>query len=87
MITFTDNVQTDKKLLSSTITKNPVNKIVAIGTKTEVPVVASRSTITTPENNEPSSNGEAVGGLAIIGGIGYGVFRLGKFGMAKIKGD
>jgi uncharacterized protein YabE (DUF348 family) len=32
-LTFTDGVQTGKKLLSSLVTKKPVTKVVAVGTK------------------------------------------------------
>lgn len=85
-ITYTDGVQTNKQLLSSTVTTNPINKIVAVGTKTETPAVASASTEKPPESDDTASTGEALGGLAILSSLGYGAFRFGKFGLAKIKG-
>lgn len=84
-ITYSDGVQTNKELLSSVVTTNPVDKVVAIGTKTESPVVASASVTKPPENAESTSTGEALGGLAILGGLSYGLFRLRKFGLSKTR--
>lgn len=84
-IIYTDGVQTNKQLLTSTITKRPVNKIIDVGIRAESATVAGASSSRVLDSNESSSPGEALGGLAILGGLGYGVFRLGKFSLAKIR--
>jgi resuscitation-promoting factor RpfB len=85
-ITYIDGVQTSKQLLSSAIIKSPINRVVAVGTKTE-PSVAAASITKPPENDESASNGEALGGLAVLSGIGYGVFKLCRLGLSRLKGD
>lgn len=81
-ITYTDGVQTGRDLISSVVTKDQVSKVVAVGTKAE-PVVAASAPNT--KTSDETSAGAAIGGLAVVSAVGYGLYRLGKFGATKIK--
>lgn len=52
-VTYTDGVETSRKKVSEVVVKQPVNKIVAIGTKKEV--------VQVPEPEESEPNGEVAG--------------------------
>lgn len=86
-ITYTDGVRTSKDLVSAVTTKNPVSKIVAVGTKTEAKPTATTNQKTPENESKESSTSEAMGSLAAVGVMGYGLYRLGKFGLAKFKGN
>ncbi len=80
-VTYSDGVQVSKDKIFTEDTTPPIIEIVAVGTKPEV-VAIKNATSKDIKNGSP---GDALAGFAILAGMGYGAYRLGKFGIGKLN--
>ncbi|MET8152693.1 G5 domain-containing protein [Actinoplanes sp. NPDC049668] len=68
-ITVTEGIQTEKRLISSTITKKPVTKVVAIGTKTEPNCDPNYSGQCVPIDSDVDCGGGSGNGPSYVNGV------------------